>query len=209
MDTVATYAVVIAASYVFGAIPWGVVLGKLLYHTDIRHYGSGNIGFTNALRTLNPGVSLGIFLADFSKGVLPVLVTRLIWHDPYLQFAGACAAMFGHVCSFLIHFRGGKGVATAVGAVLALTPLTLIPMVVFILPFMFISRYVSLTVLIFSPLVTLFLLILALLDVTPFAYFLFAAVATAIIVYRHRDNIRRLRSGTETKLGWRAQKAAS
>ena len=204
MSTVGAYALVIVASYLYGAIPWGFVVARGLYQTDIRQHGSGNIGFTNVLRTVGVRAGALVLFLDIGKGVLPVLTARLIWGDPNLQVAGAVAAVAGHSWPVYLGFRGGKGVATGSGAVLAMAPLPFLAIAAVGLPFLAVSRYVSLTVLIFAPAMSALMLALALLDLTSYSYFVFVAAATAIIVYRHRDNIRRLRAGTESKLGRRA-----
>lgn len=208
MENAAVYSAVIALSYLYGAIPWGLALGKTLRHIDVRQFGSGNIGFTNVLRTLGLRLAIVVLALDASKGVLPVLLTRLVSDDTSLQVTGAVAGIIGHTWPVYLRFRGGKGVATAVGAVAAMAPIPLLAVCAIGLPFLVLSRYVSLTVLIFAPVLTALMLALLLLDYTNAAYFLFVASATIIILYRHRDNIRRLRAGTESKIGWRAGKTA-
>jgi glycerol-3-phosphate acyltransferase PlsY len=209
MEAVAAYAGVLVASYLYGAIPWGVVLGKALRGIDVRRHGSGNIGFTNTLRTMGAPLGFAVLVLDASKGALPVLLAPLLRDDPYLQVAGAVSAITGHTWPVFLHFRGGKGVATATGAIIAMAPLPALALCALSLPFMLITRYVSLTVLVFAPLLTAVMLGLAILDQTEYVYFAFIAAATAIVYYRHRDNIRRLRSGTESKLGQRTRRAAS
>ena len=209
MSTLGAYVLVIIASYLYGAIPWGFIVARGLYRIDIRRQGSGNIGFTNVLRTVGPRPAALVLMLDIGKGVIPVLTARLIWDDPNIQVAGAVAAVAGHSWPVYLGFRGGKGVAPGIGAVLAMAPLPFVAIAAVGLPFLAISRYVSLTVLIFAPAMTALMLALALLDLTSYSYFAFVATATAIIVYRHRDNIRRLRAGTESKLGQRAGEAAT
>ena len=200
MDVIAAYLLVISASYLYGAIPWGLVIGRAVRGVDIREHGSGNIGFTNVLRTLGPRLGFLVLALDLSKGALPVLASRLIWDDPYLQVAGAVAAVAGHTFPVYLRFKGGKGAATGIGAAIAMAPLPMLAIVAIGVPFLLVSRYVSLTVLIFGPLLSALMLVLLFMHLTQFAYFLFVATATVIIFYRHRDNIRRLRTGTESKL---------
>lgn len=208
MAAVAVYAVVIIASYLYGAIPWGLIIGRASRGIDVRQHGSGNIGFANVQRSIGLPLALLVLAGDISKGVLPVLVSRLLWDDPNLQVAGAIAAVAGHTWPVYLRFRGGKGVATAAGAVITVAPGPASAVAAIALLFMFISRYVSLTVLIFAPILSALMLALALFGLTQYAYFVYVAAATAIIFYRHRENIQRLRAGTEAKLGQPLRKKA-
>ncbi len=205
MEAALEFAVVIGVAYLFGAVPWGIVVGRLFGGVDIREYGSGNIGFTNVLRVVGvvPGIITGVL--DFSKGILPVLLPRLVSDDPWLQAAGAGAAVIGHTWPVFLGFRGGKGVATGMGAALAMGPLQVLAIAAIGLPLLAKVRYVSLMVLIFAPLLALMMIGLAIADLTSPAYATFVAAATALIYVRHRENIARLRAGTEAKIGQRVE----
>jgi glycerol-3-phosphate acyltransferase PlsY len=192
-------AVMVLVGYAVGAVPWGVVLGRLFHSTDLREHGSGNIGTTNAYRVFGWKFSVGVLALDIVKGAVPVLLARWLGGGDWLQSFVAVATVIGHCWSPFINFRGGKGVATTAGAVAALTPWVLLafPLMVVIVA---VWRYVSLA--------SLIGVASAAVGVTGAAMFghgspawAFALWAmTAIIVVQHRQNIGRLRSGNERRL---------
>ncbi|HWO94047.1 MAG TPA: glycerol-3-phosphate 1-O-acyltransferase PlsY [Dehalococcoidia bacterium] len=208
MGDVLIWIAVIALSYAYGAVPWGLVIARATRGIDIRDYGSGNIGFTNALRVLPLPFALAVFALDLSKGVAPILLSRLVLDDAPLQASAGVAAIVGHVWPVFLRFKGGKGVATAAGGAFVLAPLPLLGLAAIALPFMFFTRYMSLTILIFAPLVSVVVLVLAILGLSQWAFFAYMAAGTLIIVFRHQENIARLRAGTESRLGQRAQRSA-
>jgi len=185
------------AAYLLGSVPFGIVVSRLLGLGDPRKIGSGNIGATNVLRTGSKPAALLTVLLDGGKGFAAVLIAR--------QLGGADAALLAAICAFLGHcyplflgFKGGKGVATYLGALLALVPLiAVIAMGVWLLTFL-ISRISSKSAL-FSA------------GLTPIAAFAFdhrplsfgIALMSAILIWRHRENIRRLLAGTEPKTNFR------
>ncbi len=209
MDSVAGYAGLIAFGYLYGAIPWGLIIGRLTRQIDVREHGSGNIGFANVQRLIGLPLGTLVLAGDVSKGALPTVLARLAGDDPWLEVAGASAGMIGHCWPVYLRFRGGKGVATGLGATAVIAPLPLIAVSLAGALFLATTRYVSLTVLVFAPIMGGLMLVLALLDQTSPAYASFVWLATAIIFLRHRENIRRLRAGTEAKLGQPLQRAAS
>src|SRR5262245_41179497 len=105
--------------FALGAIPWGVVLGRILHRTDLRDHGSGNIGTTNAYRVLGWRFSVAVMVLDILKGAIPVLLAERLGGGEWLQAFVAVAAVAGHCWSPFIGFRGGKGVATTAGAAAA------------------------------------------------------------------------------------------
>ena len=187
--------------YLLGSIPIGLVVGRLLKGVDIREYGSGKTGMTNTLRTLGPGPAAAVFIGDMLKGVLPVLLARLVSDDARLQVVGALAAIVGHIFPVYAGFRGGRGVSTSLGATAAMMPL-LAPFLPFIggvilIPF----RYVSLMSVLGTVVTALIIIALAATDRVPNAYGVFAVITATLIVVLHRDNIARLLAGTEPKIG--------
>ncbi len=208
MNAIAAYTIVLVAGYLYGAIPWGLIVGKTTSGVDVRQYGSGNIGFANFQRVAGLRLGVLVLLGDFSKGVLPIVLARLLRDDAYLEAAGAMAGLAGHTWPVYLRFKGGKGVATTAGAFLTMAPLAMIAVGAIGVLLAALTRYVSLPVLIVAPILTALMLALAIADLTQWAYVLFAAGATAVIYYRHRENIARLRAGTESKLGQRAERAA-
>ncbi len=206
----ADLAIVVAASYLIGAIPTGYIVARAWRGIDIRDYGSGNIGATNVLRTLGRGPFIGVLVADALKGYIPTLVTWYVFQDHGLQTAHALqvaagiAAVIGHDFPVYIRFRGGRGVATSFGVYAALAmplALGLVAVGIFIV---LAVRYMSVMSLVTVPLGALVLLGLAIVpggDVYTWTKVIFGVFATAIVFLTHIPNIRRLIRGTEPKIG--------
>ena len=187
-----------------GSIPFGYLAGRTLQGIDLRNVGSGGTGATNVLRALGKKASATVLVLDFLKGLLPVLAARWLGLDEWWVAAVAVAAVVGHCWSPFIGFRGGKGVATGGGAAIALFPpvLIVVPVVLLII---WVTRYVSLGSLIGAGLAVLFAAAFAVSGRLEWpSVFAIAAIA-AIIIFRHRENIARLRSGSERKLGQKVQ----
>jgi glycerol-3-phosphate acyltransferase PlsY len=183
-------ATALVAGYLLGSIPFGLVLTRLAGLGDIRKIGSGNIGATNVLRTGNKPLALTVLLLDSAKGAVAVLLAARFGDNPAL--AAAIGAVLGHLYPIWLGFKGGKGVATTLGTLLALSwPVGLIACAVWLLVALIfrISSAAALTALAATP-------IAALLIYTP----TLAAVAlliAALVWYKHAANIRRLLDGTE------------
>jgi len=188
-------------SYLFGSVSWSILLGRLIKGVDIRTTGSGNAGTTNTLRLLGVKAAVAVFILDFLKGMLPVLVAKLVSEDARLQVVAGLAAIAGHDWPVYHGFRGGRGVATSMGATVGMMPLLgpLMPFIggVILIP----TRYVSLMSILGSVVTMLLVLALAATNRVPDAYAVFAVAAASLIVWQHRSNITRLRAGTEPKLG--------
>jgi glycerol-3-phosphate acyltransferase PlsY len=190
------------ASFLLGAIPWGFLAGKFAGGIDLRSIGSGGTGATNVLRTLGPRVSALVFVLDFLKGVVPVLLARSLDFAPMWVGAAAVATVAGHCWSPFIGFKGGKGVATGAGAAIALFPpvLVVLPALAAIV---WATRYVSLGSLVATGLAALLAIGFALSGrLEPPAAAAIVSMS-AIIWVRHQGNIRRLLVGTERRLGER------
>lgn len=189
--------------YLIGSVPVGFLVARAAGGFDIRAKGSGTMGATNVLRTLGTVPAVLTLLGDVAKGYLAVRAAEVIGPEPAWGAAGAVLAIVGNCWPVFLRFRGGKGVATGLGAFLALTPRAiLLAMVVFIgLAAAF--RYVSLA----SILASVALAIGAWLFGYAPAYASAAACAAGLIVWRHHDNVKRLLSGTERRLGERASTA--
>lgn len=191
------------AAFFFAAVPWGLVLGKWLKGVDIRTAGSGATGTTNSLRILGWRIALAIFLLDFGKGVLPVVLARW-WDLPGWAVAlAAVAATAGHCWSPYIRMRGGKGMATGGGASVAMFP-WLFLFLLFVIAVVAATRYVSLASILTALLGPTLVVILALFGIVPGWWAVGIVGIGAIIVFQHRTNIRRLLNGTENKFGQRA-----
>jgi glycerol-3-phosphate acyltransferase PlsY len=187
-------------AYASGAVPWGFVFGRLFRNVDIRRYGSGSTGATNALRVLGWQFSIAVFVLDFLKGFIPVLLARQLGLHDWWIAAIAVAAVAGHCWSPFLSFRGGKGMATGAGAAAAIIPWVLLvfPLMVLIV---LITRYVSLASIVGSSAVSLVLLLLAALAIVPWNESLAIVAITAIIIFQHHTNIRRLLAGNERRFG--------
>ncbi len=187
-------AVAIVAAYLLGSIPFGYLAG-LTRGIDIRTVGSRNVGATNVFRTLGRPVGIAVMALDIGKGVVAVVIARLITDDPWPLIA-AGAAVAGHVFPVWLRFRGGKGVAVGCGVAIGLVPwvvLALVPVWIIVIA---ITRYVSLGSIIcaaaFTP------------TVWAFGYstatIIFAGLISAAVLWRHRANMGRLIRGEELRL---------
>jgi glycerol-3-phosphate acyltransferase PlsY len=194
----ATAAALVGGAYLLGSVAFAVLLVRLSTGKDIRTEGSGNAGATNVLRAHGKGLGLAVAVLDIAKGALAVWLVKLVTADPRYAAAAAFAAVLGHVFPLYYGFRGGKGVATAVGAFLVLAPWpTLVCVGVFVLT-VAATRYVSL-----GSVVAMVLLppVAGLLFGAPRPVVLAAAATAVLIVLKHRDNLKRLAGGKERKLG--------
>lgn len=191
----------IVLGYLLGSVPTGLVVGYLWTGEDIRNRGSGKTGATNVLRTAGPVAAALVVLGDIGKGTAPALIGRFVFDDAGVAAAGAAAAIVGHVWPVFAGFRGGRGVATAFGGILGLTPLValLFPVLaaIIIVP----TRIVSLMSTVGTAIAGAIVIVLALADRLPLAYAGFALFAVLLIEYTHIPNIRRLLAGTEPRLG--------
>ena len=202
-----TLAVLLVGSYLLGSIPFGYLAGRLV-GIDIRQAGSGNVGATNVVRVLGKGYGYPVFALDFLKGFGAVKISMLMapgqppeWNSP--EIVGILAAMFsvlGHLYPPWLKFKGGKGVATSAGALLALTPVaTLIGVAIWIIVF-WLTRYVSLASITAAVVLPIVILVVRSHDQNngkPLVYS--SACVAVVIVWRHRSNLSRLLQGTEPR----------
>jgi glycerol-3-phosphate acyltransferase PlsY len=206
---VARIVTAIIAGYLLGSIPFGAVIGRLYKGVDIRRYGSGRTGATNVLRTLGPGAAACVVVGDIAKGACAVLVVQALVSsaDPnafHIAEAGAgLAAIAGHNWSIFMQLSGGRGVLVAAGALLVLFPPAMVLCVAVGGVVIALSRFVSLGSLVGVVIAALAILTFVALGQEPPPYAAFAIVGAAVIILQHRDNIERLRAGTERKLGQR------
>lgn len=204
--TVIRVAIAIGAAYLIGGIPFALIIGKRFYSVDLRECGSGNLGATNVLRTLGVKAAVIVALADISKGAIAVLLAALlvpldVTAGPIAREVAQVGAMFaavaGHSYSPYIKMRGGKGIATSAGALLVLTPVAWVIEVSVFVAVVALTRIVSagsLTVAVTYPLVVMWLYPDdTLRHVVTWGLGLF-------VIWRHRDNIKRLWRGEERKL---------
>lgn len=196
---------VLGIGYISGSLPWGLWLGRWFRGVDVRTLGSGNLGATNVFRSLGRGLGTATLALDMMKGALPVL---LVPQAPFARafpfgaescgIAVGLAAIVGHMWTFLAGFRGGKGVATTAGVVLALYPGAFgIAAIVFVAT-VAISRYISLGSILAA---AAFAGVIAVTARGPSAWLQigFGVLVALLVIVRHRDNIRRLRRGQERR----------
>ena len=190
-------AAVLCASYVLGAIPTSYLAGRLFKGIDLREHGSGNLGATNVWRTLGPRFAVPVGLVDVVKGMLPVLVLAPL-ASPSRLFAllAGIVAVLGHVFSAFVGFKGGKGVATAAGVMLALTPLAVAATTLIWMLIVWLTGYVSLGSLVAAALLPV---MAWLLHPTQRDLVWIQALVALAIIWLHRANIRRLLAGTENR----------
>jgi glycerol-3-phosphate acyltransferase PlsY len=202
------FAAVVIGSYLIGSIPSGLVIGKLK-GIDVREYGSGNIGTTNVLRTLGARYGALVLIADVFKGVIAVLLARYIIGSPMSEMAAGFAAVAGHDWSLFLKFKGGRGVATSLGGILPMAmwaPLAAVAGVVIFIALIALTRYVSLASIMGSLSAVVAMAVFMGIGRVPWEYLVYIVVVVALIIFQHRDNISRLLSGTESKLGQKGER---
>ena len=194
----------ITIAYLLGSIPFGYVLVRVFKKEDIRRQGSGNIGATNVVRSGAKGLGIATLVLDLLKGLAAVLIARRLGAGNYdIAVAAGVAAVLGHVFPVWLGFRGGKGVATALGVFLALTwPSAIGGLLVFVAVFA-ISRYVSLASIVAAVALPLFAYYFVR-PWTPTMVFGFLFLP-ALVIAKHHANIQRLLSGTENRFGRHAE----
>ncbi len=179
-------------SYLMGSIPFGFILTKIFLKKDIREVGSGNIGATNTLRAGNKLIGYLTLTLDIIKAIIPVIYTKIYFPD-FLYLASLCAFL-GHVFPVWLKFKGGKGVATYVGILFSINIyFGIIFTIVWTITFV-ISKFSSLSSLIASVSIPIYLLIL-----TQFDQLIFFTIMFVLIFFTHRENIKRLKNKEETK----------
>ena len=185
------YLIVALSSYLLGSIPFGFILTKIFLKKDIRDIGSGNIGATNALRTGNKTLGYATLLLDITKAVLPVLYVKFNYPD-YIFIASLCTFL-GHVFPVWLKFKGGKGVATYVGILFSINiVLGLVFIISWAVTFL-ISKYSSLSSLVGSLMVPIYLIIFENYNS------IFFIIMFVLIFYTHRENVKRLKNKEESK----------
>ena len=198
----------ILLGYLYGSIPFALVIGKVFYNTDVRESGSGNLGGTNAGRVLGKKAGISVIVLDALKAfVLFYLLLCIILSsylslkfnlNPDIKYLAGLACIFGHCYPIFAEFRGGKAVSTSLGYFLCIEPLYAVVAIVVFLLVLKISKYVSLSS------ISTALIVLC---ITPFLAVSITAklcmlVAVILLVYRHKDNIKRIKNQTESKIQW-------
>jgi len=197
--------ILIILAYFIGSIPTAIIVSKLFFNIDIREYGSGNMGATNTFRVLGPKFGTIVMVGDMLKGILAVSLYNLL---PYyltneldrtnLMIGLGLAAVIGHIYPIWADFRGGKGVATLFGMVLAIQPIVAINCAGVFLLVLYLTRYVSLSSIIAG--VALPICVLWIYNEKEVFYRVFAVAVAALIVLTHQKNISRLLKGNEGRV---------
>ena len=185
------YLIISLSSYLLGSMPFGFILTKIFLKQDIRDIGSGNIGATNTLRTGNKLLGYSTLALDISKAILPVLYVKFNYPD-YI-FIASLSAFLGHVFPIWLKFKGGKGVATYVGILFSINIFYGLIFIIGWLTTFFISKYSSLSSLVASLMIPIFLTVL---DNQNSIFFIIMFV---LVFYTHRENVKRLKNKEETK----------
>ena len=212
-----TYIIVAVIAYLLGSIPFGYILVRVFTGADVRAQGSGNIGATNVARTGKKGLAIATLVLDALKGMLAVWIAFEIelWilhgaggtladlrpvPNYLLASIAALFAILGHMYPVWLKFKGGKGVATGLGVFLALAPKAILIVLVFFLVIVAITRYVSLGSIIAAAVFPFAFYYMHPQHSTPLIMFMISGVSL-LIIWKHRENIRRLVAGNENKLG--------
>ena len=186
----------IFVGYVLGAVPTGLLVG-LAAGVDVRKAGSGNIGTANVLRSAGKWAAVATLVGDMLKGVIPVVLARVLTDNAWIVATVGLAAVAGHCWPVFLKFKGGKGVATGSGTAVGLAPVVGLGLFAFWWAVVLVSRYTSLgaiAVMVVSPFVFL-------LTGQPLPYVLYTILGGGLVLWKHRENVRALLKGTERKVG--------
>ena len=197
----------IILGYLLGSIPFALVIGKLFYKTDIRQYGSGNLGGTNAGRVLGKKAGISVIVLDILKVVLAAGLASLVSEPAAIWTSLACC--IGHCYPIFAHFKGGKAVTTMFGFLISTSIFIfqefsyfLVPLFMFLI-ILYLFKYVSLSSICASVCSSLYITAQLLsLDVNNLFIILASWLMTLLVIYRHNANIKRIQEGTENKVSW-------
>lgn len=189
------FVTMLAAAYLVGAVPFGLVIGKLFFGVDIRQHGSGNVGTTNAFRVLGKKAGVAVLACDMLKGYIPALVASLIF-GPWATIFIASAPVAGHMYSIFLRGSGGKGIATGSAVALALAPVIYLIVLAIWIGVLLASRMVSLASLVAAAM----LAVLVIAWDEPLPYALAASLVAILVVWAHRGNIDRMLHGREPRV---------
>ena len=192
----------IIGSYLYGSIPFALVIGKLFYNIDIRSQGSGNLGGTNAGRVLGSKAGAAVIVLDTSKCFISVMIAKLFIHyfgvNPNMIYLAALSCIIGHCYPIFAQFKGGKAVSVTFGYILATNLVAFLISIAIFLIILKVTKYVSLSSILST---TLFVLISPFVGYTTIGV-IANLVMTALLIYKHRENIVRIKNGTENKIRW-------
>lgn len=200
------FVVLLALAYLVGSIPFGLVVGKLFFGVDVRQHGSGNVGTTNVFRVLGKKAGVAVLICDMLKGFVPAAVAAALF-DPWFAIFIASAPVVGHIYSIFLKGRGGKGIATGAGVVLALVPVVFAVCLVVWILLLLTTRFVSVASLTAAVLVPVLTIALS----EPLPYEIAGVLVALIVWWAHRGNIQRLLAGEENRatLPWTGGRPSS
>ena len=193
--------VAVVCGYLLGSIPVGLIVSKRVAGSDLREFGSGKTGFTNSLRVLGFRRSLLVFAGDLLKGAAAALLPLLYSDEPWAQALGGLAAVVGHVWPVFAGFRGGRGVLTGAGVLLALSPVASVIAFAVAGLVILVTRYVSLASITGCVLASVLSCAFAANGNLPWPCAIVVTLGAVMVVVLHHDNIARLLAGTERKVG--------
>lgn len=190
---------IIIFSYLLGSVSFGFIFVKLLKGVDIREYGSGSTGATNIMRILGPFPAGAVFLLDALKGFLSVYAARTLIGNPYIEIASAVAVVAGHNWPVFFGFKGGRGIATSLGALAGLFPKVTFWLAVIGFSVVGLTKYVSMGSVVGA--FSLPFLIWFMLEGNNIPYLVFGTFLSLLAIIRHIPNLKRIKEGTESKIG--------
>jgi glycerol-3-phosphate acyltransferase PlsY len=210
---IAKFVGVALMGYLLGSIPFGVIIGRRSAKVDVRQYGSGRMGATNVLRVAGKKAAALVTILDLSKGILAVVFAGLIFSEEYLmvsaQVLAALAAVAGHHWPVFLRFKGGRGVATFFGGLFFLCPWAALFGGAVLIIGVGLTRYVSLGSIAGALGTCAILVPLTIIKGFPIEYLVYTLIGATFIIVMHRDNIARLISGTERKIGEKIERGDS
>ncbi len=208
MNHIIYFVIVAVISYLLGSISFAVIISKKLCGDDVRNHGSGNAGMTNVLRVYGKKMAALVCIGDFAKGIIAVFIGRLIFESVGITildggYVGGAFALLGHLFPVYFGFKGGKGVLTSAGIMLVINPVVFLFLVPATVVLMFLTRIVSLGSVIAAvlyPVITHLVNTYIYHDASPVDT-IAAAFICVVVVLMHRENIKRLLNGTESRFG--------
>ena len=202
----AQYAVVMPLAYLIGSISWGYMILQWKMGVDVREYGSGRTGMSNVLRTGGVKSAAVVLTLDIAKGLVAVVLARQLIGTHGAEVTAGLIVLAGHNWPVFLRFKGGRGILTALGALTLMVPIAALVATVTFLIITLLSRYISLGSVVGVVIGAVSILALAISNMSSDAYMIYGFIAGIIIIWQHRDNIQRIREGTERRLGQPATK---
>ena len=203
------FAVIGLQLYLLGSVPWGYIVYRIRTGRDIREYGSGKIGTSNMFRTSGKYIGFSVLILDCLKGGIAVLVTSNLIYNNWIMVLMLLLVVVGHNWSVFLGFKGGRGIAPALGSLLILTPVSAALALLVFLPVTFISKYLSLGSILGVVMAVVSAWILTALGWYTPTVSIYATIVGIMILFQHRDNMQRIMTRTERKIGQPAEKLTS